>query len=362
MPRYFPSIALAATIISAVFLYSCSDDASKTTGADTGKNEPLAFNLPNDKNHSGSQNKEPGKLNLDLIPDVIAEIENAPIKKDEFVRILKTIEKDIASAGTALSQERIDQLKSSILANIINTEMFLRQAKKENVTIDSAKVDERIALIKKNFPSEEAFEKMLKERGSSIETVKKNLTNGMIIQALINKNILSKINITEAQAREFYDKNQLQFESKEMVRASHILVKISKDAKTDEKEKAFEKAQALRKKLDDGSDFAKMAEAESDDPGSAIKGGDLGFFERGRMVPEFEKAAFETEPGKISPLVQTQFGYHILKVIEKKQAGMRPFDEVKERIQAQLKRQKSDVQVKDYIEKLKKEMNVKALI
>ncbi|VAX23120.1 Survival protein SurA precursor (Peptidyl-prolyl cis-trans isomerase SurA) [hydrothermal vent metagenome] len=362
MPRYFPSIALAATIISAVFLYSCSDGASKTPGADTDKNAPLAFDLPNDKNHSGAKNKEPAKLDLDSIPDVIAEIENTPVKKDEFVRILKTIQKDIAASGTALSQERVDQLKASILTNIVNTQMFLRQAKKENVTIDNAMVDDRIALIKKNFPSEEAFEKMLKERGSSIETVKKNLTNSMIIQSLIKKNILSKIEIPEAEVKEFYDKNQLQFESKDMVRASHILVKVSKDAKAKEKEKAFEKAQELRKKLDDGSDFAKMAEAESDDPGSARNGGDLGFFERGRMVPEFEKAAFATEPGKISPVVETQFGYHILKVIEKKQAGMRPYNDVKDSIQAQLKRQKSDKQVKDYIERLKKEMNVKLLI
>lgn len=128
----------------------------------------------------------------------------------------------------------------------------------------------------------------------------------------------------EAQARTIYQAEPQRFKTEEEVHARHILV-----AGTDEQARA--KAQELLKQLQGGADFAELAQKESADKGSAARGGDLGFFPRGKMVPSFEKAAFGlTKSGELSDLVESQFGFHIIRLEEKRPAGVRPFEEVRD--------------------------------
>ena len=129
--------------------------------------------------------------------------------------------------------------------------------------------------------------------------------------------------VAEKLARDTYKAEPQRFMAKEQVRISHILVAGT----TPESRAQVEK---LQEELKSGADFAKLAEASSADKASAARGGDLGFFEAGRMVPAFEQAAFALEkPGQLSGVVETQFGYHILKLQERKPAGVRPYDEVR---------------------------------
>lgn len=134
----------------------------------------------------------------------------------------------------------------------------------------------------------------------------------------------------EKRVRENYDSRKADFTNEEMVKARHILVSIPEGA--DGETKALEKVNNISKQLKDGADFAKLAKENSDDPGSKAQGGDLGFFPKGRMVPEFDKAAFSQNIGEVSQPIKTQFGYHLLQVQEKKAAGTRPFEEVREEI------------------------------
>lgn len=133
----------------------------------------------------------------------------------------------------------------------------------------------------------------------------------------------------EGMARNVYVAHPERFKAGEQVRVRHILVNgTDADAKA--------KAQELLKELQGGADFAALAASRSADTGSAAKGGDLGFFDRGRMVPEFEAAAFALQKkGDISPLVQTQFGFHILRLDDRRPAGVRPFDEVRDATMAE---------------------------
>ncbi len=150
------------------------------------------------------------------------------------------------------------------------------------------------------------------------------------------KSETSKITVTEDEIKGYYKINQDAFKIPEMVRARHILINSSKSASDEEKKKAREKAEGLLKRVKAGEDFAKLASEFSDDKGSKEKGGDLGFFARGRMIPEFEKTAFSLKPGETSGIIETKYGFHIMKVEERKEAGIEPFETVKEKARTML--------------------------
>ncbi|HQO78991.1 MAG TPA: peptidyl-prolyl cis-trans isomerase, partial [Thermodesulfobacteriota bacterium] len=146
------------------------------------------------------------------------------------------------------------------------------------------------------------------------------------------KDFAGQVTITDDEIRQYYTDFSDEFWEPERVRARHILVKVAETAKPEEKQKAREKAQDLQAQLEKGASFESLAGQHSDDPASAKQGGDLGFFSRGQMVKPFEEAAFSLEPGKISEIVESPFGYHIIKVEEKEPEGAKPLEEVKETI------------------------------
>jgi peptidyl-prolyl cis-trans isomerase D len=162
----------------------------------------------------------------------------------------------------------------------------------------------------------------------------------------------SKITIPGADVERAYNTNIEQYSTPEQVRASHILLKT--EGKDDATVKA--KAEELLKKAKGGADFAELAKANSEDEGSAKNGGDLDFFGRGRMVPEFDQVAFQLQPGQISDVVKTQYGYHIIKVTEKKAAATRSIDEARQQLTDQLSYERAQTQANEIATQLEKEI------
>jgi len=162
----------------------------------------------------------------------------------------------------------------------------------------------------------------------------------------------SKITIPAGDVQQAYNTNIEQYSQPEQVRASHILLKT--EGKDDAAVKA--KAEELLKKAKAGADFAELAKANSEDEGSAKNGGDLDFFGRGRMVPEFDQVAFTLQPGQISDLVKTQYGYHIIKVTDKKAASTRSIDEVRQQLTDQLSYERAQTQANEIAAQVEKEV------
>lgn len=166
-----------------------------------------------------------------------------------------------------------------------------------------------------------------------------------LTQYAINK-ILDNITVEEGEIHSYYNKNKDLYKTEESVQASHILVDSE------------EKAQEILKEINEGLAFEEAAKNYSKCPSSA-NGGDLGFFTRGQMVPEFENAAFTLENGEISAPVATDFGYHIIKTVDKKEAGITPLDEVKEKLTRQILTMKQNNAYSNIAEDLKKKYDVK---
>jgi peptidyl-prolyl cis-trans isomerase C len=163
----------------------------------------------------------------------------------------------------------------------------------------------------------------------------------ILLNELYKREILDKSQVSESELRKQYDK------MKEEIHASHILV----DSK--------ELADSIYQELNQGADFGELAKEKSIDPSAKSNAGDLGFFGWGRMVPEFQEAAFALQEGQISKPVKSQFGWHIIKLLERREAEQQPFDKVKDMIRAQLERSRREERMKEYFQELKKEVNFK---
>jgi len=179
--------------------------------------------------------------------------------------------------------------------------------------------------------------------------------NSILARAYMRKEVdAEKITVTDKEVEEYYKTHKDRFREKEAVKASHILIKVDKDGDKKAWEAARKKAEEIRKKAAKGESFAELAREYSDDPGSKNKGGELGYFTKGRMVPEFENAAFSLKKGEISQPVKTAFGYHIIKVEDKKPAQQKKLSEVKETLKDELLKEKQKKAMNDIIKKLEK--------
>lgn len=206
-------------------------------------------------------------------------------------------------------------------------------------------------LVLQELLSQEAKKQGLDKDTEFLRSLEK-IKNKLLAKALIEKEVVESTKVSEEDLKKYYDEHKSEFAVPEQVNAAHILIMVKENAADAEKKAAKEKAEGLLKKIEGGSDFAALAKENSDCPSKA-KGGELGFFSKGQMVPEFEDAAFKLKPGEVSAVVQTKFGCHIIKVTDKKPAGQKELAEVKDELEQKLLRDKQKTAFDDYTKKLK---------
>jgi peptidyl-prolyl cis-trans isomerase C len=182
--------------------------------------------------------------------------------------------------------------------------------------------------------------------------------SGILARGYVTRKFKKDANASEQEIEKYYNGHKSEFLKPAMVKARHILIKVPPNAKPGESSSALNKAGEIRKKLDKGADFAKLAAEYSDDPGSKNKGGNLGFFAKTWMVPAFSNAAFTLKKGEISKPVKTRFGYHIIKVEDKKDAEQQDLKSVKANIRSELIKIKVNTAINKDFERLKKKYNV----
>jgi peptidyl-prolyl cis-trans isomerase C len=292
------------------------------------------------------------------LPAVVARVNGEDVKKEEFERMLKTLE---SQAGQPIPADRRDEIVRGALDQLITYVLLSQESKTRGVKVDDAEIQAKMGQLKSQFPNEEAFQKALKDRGMTTDSLRKNAVDDLSVNKLMAAEVANLPGPSDAEAREFYTKNPTEFQVKESVRASHILIRVDDKADDATKKKAKAEIDTVLKKVKAGGDFAKLAQEHSQD-GSAAQGGDLGAFGRGEMVPEFDKVAFELKPGEVSDIVKTQFGYHIIKVAEHTPGRSVPFEEAQGKIKDFLGRKKKDEHTSAFIEGLKKKSKIEVLI
>ena len=293
--------------------------------------------------------------------EFVAKVNGVGIKAVTLEAALNNYVENQKMYGVTVKDEEKDKLKKDILNELVSAELLYQASQKASLGDLSKNVDTELATIKKGFGSDQDFEKALKERGIEIKDLKEDIRKGVYINTYLDKNVFSKLSaVTEAEKKQEYDSNKDKLSVPDEVSASHILIKTGEKATPEEKQKAKEKIDALRARAMSGEDFAKLAKENSED-GSASKGGDLGYFGKGQMVKPFEDAAFSLEKGQISPVVETQFGYHIIKVADKKTAHTLTYEEVSNDIEKFLMNKHKRSEVDKITETLKKSAKIEIL-
>ena len=290
------------------------------------------------------------------LPDVLARVNGEPVTKVDFDRFIKNLE----AARGPVPQERRDDIYRAALDQLITYNVMKQEATSRKVEIADADLESRVQQMQGKMTAEQ-FDKALAERDTSATQLRTDTRRDMMIRKMMEGEVASVAEATEPEAKDFYDKNPDKFKQAELLRASHILVKTDEQADEATKKQARAKIDDILKRLRAGEDFAKLARENSDD-GSKDQGGDLGFFRRGQMVPPFDQAAFALQPGETSDVVTTQFGYHIIKSVERKDAQVAPYDKVQPQILKFLSDKKKQDRVNAFIEELKQRAKIEVLV
>ena len=302
---------------------------------------------------------EPPKPVAAQLPDVVARVNGDAITKADFERALKSIE---GRAGGPVPAERRNEIYRGLLDQLVGLRLLSQEVKARKVTVPDADVDQRIAEIAKQFQSEEVFKQMLAAQQMTLEKFRADQRQDLAINKMLSDALKDKVTATPEQINDFYKKNPERFKQGERVRASHILVAVPQTADAATKAKARAKAEGLLKKIKAGEDFAALAKQNSEDPGSAIQGGDLGYFQPGQMVGPFNDVAFKLAPGTVSDLVETQFGFHIIKVAEKQEARTVPLDEVRPQLTQFIENQNRQRETQAFVAGLRAKGKIEILI
>ena len=273
----------------------------------------------------------------------IAEVNESGITSDQLQNaFLNAISQYDDTLLSSLDQSAIVSFKKNILNQLIDYELFYQQAQKEKVEISNDEIDLEIDKIKDNFSSPEEFNAALKSNNITLAQLNEDIKRQLMINQVLEET-KNQVTITDEELLEYYNENKESFFEPEQVHARHILVETEEEANN------------LLLQLKEGlTDFAELAKEKSIGP-SAPSGGDLGFFTGGQMVKEFEDAAFSLESGEISDVVQTEFGYHIIKCEEKKEEYSPTFEEAKERISNTLSSQRENEAISALISRLREE-------
>jgi peptidyl-prolyl cis-trans isomerase C len=293
------------------------------------------------------------------LPEILARVNGETVTKTEFERAVQNLE---GRAGGPVPPDQRDRIFRGVLDQLIGYKLLAQETKSRNLQVPEAEIEARIAEIRKQFPSEDLFAQMLEQRKLTVDQIKADARQDMAVAKMIETEIAGKVEVKAEQVQDFYVKNPDQFKQQERVRASHILIAFPEGADAAAKAQARTKAEQVLADVKAGKDFAALAKQHSQDPGSAVNGGDLGFFQQGQMVGPFNDTAFSQTVGTTSDLVETQFGFHIIKVNEKQPSRVVPLDEVRPKVEEYLQNRNREQQTEAFVNSLKSKGMVEILI
>lgn len=291
----------------------------------------------------------------------VATVNGIDISRKDYDREVNLYKDRMARSGRPLDQQQVKVVSGQILDRMIETELLYQESRKQGVKIDSTEIEAQFSEIKQRFSSEQEFSSAIGKMDMTEAGIRAQIERGLAINELVKTRITDNIKISEEESRKFYDSHPELFQQPEQVKASHILIKVEQDADAQKKTAAEKKIEQIQKRLKKGEDFATLARENSEGP-SATNGGDLGYFKRGTMVKPFEDAAFALEVNQVSDVVKTQFGYHLIKLVDRKPAQTMAYAEVKPKLVDHLKQQKVKLEVDTYLDGLKQTAKIEKSI
>lgn len=280
-------------------------------------------------------------LKLPTAPDpekVVATVNGQPIKAGKVYQVYASNKLQYQASGQPLSDKDDAEIKRQSLTALIVDELFFQAAQAANIKPTEKDLADEMQTVRSRFGTEENFQKYLQQAGQTEEEAKKELGRRLAAQMYM-QSVASTAKVQEAEAKGFYDANKDMFVEPEQVRAQVIVINTTPTDPELKQADAKKRAEEAHRRAVAGEDFGALAKEYSQVP-NASKGGDMGYFPKGKMFPKFDEVAFSTEPGKVSDVFETPTGLNILKIADKKAVRNLSFDEVKPQLMLDMSRLK----------------------
>lgn len=291
----------------------------------------------------------------------VAVVNGSVITIEDFNRAMKQVEQRLANTEKDLGVSRLSEIKKEVLEKLINRELLYQKSQKDGFKVTWAEVDDQLSKIRRRFSSKEEFKRALGYMGFTEKNIEYQIRRGIEIQRFVDHNFAQQAAVPEKEIKAFYKSHPDYFKQPEQVRASHILIKVDPDANDFQKVEARSKIEMIRQMIEEGEDFAVLARAYSEGPSNA-NSGDLGYFRRGEKVVPFETAAFVLEPGEVSGIVETDIGFHLIKVVDKKSETSTGYGEARDKIAQYLKQKQVQQLANEYAENIKRSATIERFI
>jgi len=286
--------------------------------------------------------------------DVVLTVNGDPVRSAEIRLILPNLAAQMAPEQGEPDRE---QLFEAAIEQVVNTKLLAQEARRREVTVDEEEMAGIMTQIEERSGGREALEAALGNAGVTFGDLEEAVGEGELAQRLVETSIRPGVAVTDGEVETFYTEHPEMFRSPEQVHARDILFTNQHGDSDDERSRAKESAETARKRALAGENFAELARELSQGP-SAKDGGDLGFLSAGSMEPAFSAIAFALEPGEISEVVETKFGFHVIKVEERRDGGPRPLDEVREPLRNALLERKVTADTETLLDKLHSEAEI----
>lgn len=292
----------------------------------------------------------------ELVERIIARVNNKIITQREYDKESETLRSQLAQqySGSQLEQEY--KIKSKdLLRDMIDQDLMVQKAKDDDISVETDLI-KRLDEIRQqyNLPSLDALQQAVEKDGGSWEDFKDQIRRNLLMREVISREVGSRIIISRADARKFFESHEKEFDSPPGVHLAEILISTEKHSPAD--------ADKLAKKaLDDiqnGAHFSDVAKQYSDSP-SAKDGGDVGFFKAGTIAPAIESAIANVDAGEVSPIIKTQYGYMIFKVLEKRVGNTPTFDQVANQVMNYLYEQKIQGALRGFLTTLREQSSIR---
>jgi peptidyl-prolyl cis-trans isomerase C len=307
-----------------------------------------------------AENAKAGEQPPGAARKVAATVNGTPIYEDQVNADVEKSAQGFKRFGMKEKEhpELMKQLRKKALDKLIGNEVLAQECQKLKIDDVEQRVEEKVKALEMKFGAGEGVEKYLKRKSLTLDDFKKSARKMVYVDEYLKRQGISDPKIPEESIRKMYQENSDL--RQETVRVSHVLIATDPKGDADKNEKARQKAEQLREEIVKGKDFAETAKEHSN-CNSAAGGGDLGFIDKGYMPKEFDQAAFALQKGAVSAVVKTKFGYHIIKVLDKKPGGIVPFEETRGFFRKYLQQEESKKLLEAHVAELKKKAKIEVM-
>lgn len=291
----------------------------------------------------------------------VATVNGVAILKRDFERDVRRLQEALLSRGKPLTCEQIQTINQEVLESLIRRELLFQESRRAGVRVDPKEIDREIEELKKQYLSEAEFRRDLNQRGLTETELRSHVERTMSIQKYIDQTFKNRVEVSDGEIISYYENNLSLFRRPHQVRVSHLLIQTDPKDDPSRKREARQKIERIQREIRNGKEFEKLAREHSDGP-TRSSGGDLGYIRRGQLDPELERVVFNLKVGELSEIVETEYGFHLFKLVDRKPETILAYDHVKDGIRQTLLTEKAKLEADQFARTLRQKASVVILL